>query len=118
MKPAAFATMNLLRTIILIITLVVQALPVPAVALEDVYPLCRMPCCDTHTTTCCCAEPAPVSTPPVTGREMIPAALWVPFTPLLPLETPTAEATTRLHERRADTQPHVRLQVLFCAILI
>ncbi|MFZ2282079.1 MAG: hypothetical protein WAW39_30065 [Prosthecobacter sp.] len=117
--------MHLLRTIILIITLVVQALPVPAVALEDVYPLCRMPCCDTHTTTCCCAEPvqapvppAPVSTPPGTGREMIPAVLWVTFTPLLPLETPTAEATTRLHERRADTQPHVRLPMLFCAILI
>ena len=125
LKPAVFVTMQLLRAIILIIALVVQALPVAAVTQGEAPPKCGMACCAAHTMPCCCAAPAqtplppaPVSTPPVTGREMIPATLWVAFTPFLPLETATAEATTRFHERRADTQPHVRLPVLFCAILI
>lgn len=125
MKPAVFVAMPLLRAIIFIIALMVQALPVAVVAQDEAQPKCGMSCCAALATTCSCSKPteapalpAPASTAPVTGRELVPATLWVAFTHFLPLETPTKEPNARLHAFGADTQPPVRLSVLFRAILI
>ncbi len=117
--------MRLLRAIILIIVLVAQALPVPAVALGEVQPKCGMTCCAAQKMFCCCAEPAqapvqpaPASTPPVTGRELVPVTLWLAFMSFPQLETSTEVASAWVRDRSADTRPHVRLPVMYCAILI
>ncbi|MFN0077169.1 MAG: hypothetical protein ACKVY0_11900 [Prosthecobacter sp.] len=116
--------MSLLRALFLIIALVVQAWPGAAVVRGDTQPVCGMKCCAPGAVTCCCAEPAqapalpvPASTPPVTGRELVPAVLWVAFTQFLPLAPPAEAFKARFHACRADTQPHVRLPVLFCSLL-
>ena len=120
--------MTLLRSIILIFALLAQALPVSLVAMGDVKPVCDMKCCDPGATICCCAgpqevpsSPAPASTPPVTGRDLVPPPLWVVWTSglnFLPVETNAGAARQRGGDHRALAAPHVRLPVLFCSILI
>ena len=120
--------MTLLRTIILNIALLVQALPVSWRAQAEVEPECAMSCCAAAEVTCCCVKtpaapalPSPASTPPATGREIVPALLWTAWVaaqPVLPRETFTEESTARFDDRCADTPPHVRLPVLFCCFLI
>ena len=117
--------MSLVRAISLIIALLVQALPVSVWAQDDAPPHCGMGCCDVGAKSCCCAEPAqapaepaPASAPPITGRELLPALLWHEQTPFHPLEVASVETEARCDERRAHPEPHVRLAVLHCSMLI
>jgi len=117
--------MTFFRSIILIFALVLQAVPAAAVAHGDAQPVCRMDCCDTSTMSCCCAEPAqapslpaPASTPPVAGRQLVPITLWTTCVSFLSPEAAVeSPSKAHFHERRADMQPHVRLSVLFCSLL-
>lgn len=120
--------MTLLRTIILNIALLVQALPVSWSAQGEVETECAMSCCAAAKVTCCCVKtpvapalPSPASTPPATGREIVPAVMWTAWVaeaPLLPLDPFMEIATARFDDRCADSPPHVRLPVLFCCFLI
>ena len=117
--------MHLPRAFILIIAVLAQALPVSWSAEGEGESVCAMSCCAAAAQTCSCVKspetpalPSPARTPPATGREIVPAVMWVASSPFLPLETFTDETKTRFYERRADTQPHVRLPVLFCSFLI
>ncbi len=125
-SPAAHS-MQLLHAVILIFVLLAQALPVSAVAREDAPPVCGMKCCDPGATVCCCAgptdapsSPAPASTPPVTGRDLVPQPLWVAWSGgvnFLPVAAVADAATQRCGDQRALAAPHVRLPVLFCSLL-
>ncbi len=120
--------MALFRSIILIIALVAQALPVSLVAQGDVKPVCSMKCCEPGAKICCCAgpqdvpsSPAPASTPPVTGRDLVPQPVWIAWTnefSCLPVEAAASVSRTMSGDHRALAVPHVRLPVLFCSILI
>jgi hypothetical protein len=117
--------MPLFRSLILILALLVQIMPVASVPQGDEPTMCLMKCCTSAHTACCCAEPAqapalpaPASLPSVTGREMLPATLWTASTPLLPQAPATVVVSPTFYSCRAGTHLHVRLVVLFCAILI
>lgn len=121
--------MTILRSIIIIIALVAQALPVSLlVAGEAVKPVCGMKCCEPGAKICCCAgpqdvpsSPAPASTPPVTGRDLVPQPVWIAWTnefSCLPVEAAASESRTLSDDHGTLAAPHVRLPVLFCSILI
>ncbi|MFO1486395.1 MAG: hypothetical protein U1F71_23735 [Verrucomicrobiaceae bacterium] len=104
--------------------LMAQVVSVAGPARNDAKPVCQMKCCVPGATSCCCAEPteaplppAPINAPPVTGRDLAPVT-WLEFTPVFPLETFVEESTARFDACHVVTQRHVRLAVLFCAILI
>lgn len=117
------------RSIILIFALLVQALPATMlVAQAEETKICQMKCCQVQVISCCCIEapeapllPAPVNTPPASGRELLPATTWVVWhLPLYFLPAPlTAEKQpVSFVEQNVSPQSHVRLPVLLCSILI
>lgn len=116
--------MPLLRAIFLITALLAQALPVSVSAQEETKMVCGMPCCAVAA-ACCCAEPspepslpAPASVPPMTGRQLVPAAVWTEFVPLAVFEVRELEPKVLYHEHDVSTLSQVRLPVLFCSFVI
>lgn len=125
--------MPLVRSILLIFALLVQALPVAALSHDEAVETCSMSCCATvrqmQSPDCGCIEapvssptPAPASPTPASSRDLLAQPQWVLLSEALHLAT-TASARTlpvasRFHlEAPALTQPHVRLPVLFCSFL-
>lgn len=126
--------MQLFRSILLIFALLVQAMPVTwAAALSSQEEeACPMSCCAwiqkaaMADNGCGCMgssseipKPAPVQTPPVSGRDLVPTPLWLPvaleFTlPAVPTVQPPQLAWA---ETQVSPQLHVRLPVLFCSFL-
>jgi|GEM_PF-1206289 len=124
--------MHAVRVITLIIALLVQAMPVALMAHGSATPGCEMSCCawmqKAGLDDCGCVEapvdntsPAPASTPPASGRDLLAQPHWVALCEELFLfknPTPASPPPSAIqHEQRVSTQPHVRLPVLFCSFL-
>lgn len=120
--------MNRLRTIVLLIALIAQALPVQAMMRVDAPQSCAMGCCawlaEAGLSECGCektSEPvSPAKAPPTSGREWVLQVVWVSSEdvrfatrPAMNLEN----AQAHLVESALPKQPHVRLSVLFCSLL-
>lgn len=123
--------MAFLRSILLIVTLVTQALPVGMMAVDAPREKCPMSCCaalaETGLDECGCAAtpgvptaPPPATLPPSQGRELIPT-VWVELPDFLGIYlavSANTERAVRLDFAQATvTTPHVRLTVLFCSFL-
>ncbi|RBP44203.1 hypothetical protein DES53_10422 [Roseimicrobium gellanilyticum] len=126
------------RSIVLIIAVLLQALP-GAVGLRamgmaaEATPKCEMDCCawvqqvEQEENTCACApateqqQPtAPPTIPSQSARDVIPVVYWKAqediLQPAAPISEPQSSFVTTDASEKAT--PHVRLSVLFCAILI
>ena len=123
--------MTLVRTFLLIVTLVTQALPVGLMAVEAPPERCSMSCCsvlaETGLDECGCAAapgvpttPAPASLPPSQGRELI-QLVWVELPDFLGIRWSVRAGADRaalpVFDPQTVTMPHVRLAVLFCSFL-
>jgi hypothetical protein len=137
--------MRQFRSIVLIFAVLLQALP-GAVGLRAMTmtakhaPKCTMDCCawiqeveqqqqeaNSNSNSCACAPTSeqqqpttPPSLPSQSTRDVIPAVYWkaqedVPQ-PAAPLSEPQSGFV--MTDASEQTTPHVRLPVLFCAILI
>lgn len=132
------------RSIVLILAVLLQALP-GAVGLRAMTmttakhaPKCAMDCCASiqeqdqqeatnGSSTCACAptseqqQPtAPPTIPSQSTRDVIPVVYWKAqediLRPVAPISEPQLHFT--LTDASEQATPHVRLPVLFCAILI
>jgi len=120
--------MNRLRTIILFIALIAQALPVQAMMRVDAPESCAMGCCawlaEAGLSECGCektSEPvSPAKAPPANGREWVPQVVWTEANFATPATRPPkslGDVKSSSEERSASKQPQVRLAVLFCSFL-
>lgn len=134
--------MRHLRSIILCIAVLFQALPgavglhALAVANEMKAPECEMDCCawmrqEAELRDSCMCSPTPeepqqpttpATLPPLAGRDIVPVVYWKSAQEsAFPISAPAATPQV-LCRGASETQdlatPHVRLPVLFCAILI
>ncbi len=122
--------MAFLRSILIIVTLVTQVLPVGLLAVEAPREKCPMSCCavlaETGLDKCgCAAAPGVPTTPPATlppsqGRELIPT-VWIKLPDFFGIcSSVPANAERAARPEFASltaTMPHVRLAVLFCSFL-
>lgn len=123
--------MTLLRSILLIVTLVTQAVPVGWARAEAKEVKCSMGCCSALVETglgdCGCeaapgvpGKPAPASLPPSQGRELI-QLVWVELPDFLGIRWSVRAGADRaalpVFDPQTVTMPHVRLAVLFCSFL-
>lgn len=123
------AAMHLLRSLILILTLLAQAWPVVVVRAAEAQTKCPMNCCAGDDVAACgCATApdapqrhAPANVPPTAGRDLVPQpALVSELEVHLPKSmVGTHGSATRMaladrHEGRAER----RLTVLHCSFLI
>ncbi|MEN3939794.1 hypothetical protein WJU23_00750 [Prosthecobacter sp. SYSU 5D2] len=122
----------MIRSLILFIALLAQALPVPAMMRDEAEPVCSMSCCAVvaamEAEGCGCVDapvhdtaPAPVQAPSGSGRELLAQPQWSVQAEALALSTRKITEPETFHMPRQDpgalTQPHVRLPVLFCSLL-
>jgi hypothetical protein len=130
------------RSIVLIFAVLLQALP-GAVGLRTMTmttakhaPTCAMDCCasmqgqdqqEADSNTCACAptseQPQPTAPPTIPSqstRDVIPVVYWKAQEDTLQPAAPLSELQSHFTLTDASEQatPHVRLPVLFCAILI
>jgi len=124
--------MTLLRTLLLIVTLVAQALPVGMISASAAAGKCPMSCCaalaEAGLGDCGCAaapgaptSPAPAGLPPAQGREIMPQFVWAELSDFQVISSSAhADSDRALRPAfvmQAVTTPHVRLIVLFCSFL-
>lgn len=124
--------MTLLRSILLIVTLVTQAVPVGWARAEAKEVKCSMGCCSALVETglgdCGCeaapgipGEPAPAGLPPAHARDILPQLVWVELPHFLGICSSVRADTDRASRPeftpQTVTTPHVRLTVLFCSFL-
>ena len=122
----------MIRSLILFIVLLAQALPVPAMMREEAVPVCNMSCCAAVAAMeddgCRCVDapvhdtaPAPAQAPSGSGRELLAQPQWSVMEEAFAISTvekseAKSSPSPRL-EPGALTAPHVRLPVLFCSLL-
>jgi hypothetical protein len=130
--------MSHFRSIALIIAVLLQALPgvvglramgMPA----EPAPSCEMECCawiqelEQEQNTCACSpasqEQSPATSPTIPSqstRDVIPVVYWKAQEDVLQSQAPVSQPQSGLVMADASEKatPHVRLPVLFCAILI
>jgi formylglycine-generating enzyme required for sulfatase activity len=123
--------MALLRSLLLIVTLVTQALPVGMIRASVAEKKCTMGCCaaleEAGLGECGCeaapgvpGTPVPATPPPAQGREIMPQLVWVESPVFLMGSSTHADTDRALRPELAMqtvTTPHVRLTVLFCSFL-
>lgn len=124
--------MTFLRSILLLVTLVTQALPVGMVSASVAEEKCAMSCCaavaQDGLDNCGCATapgvpttPSPASLPPAHGREVMPQFVWVELSDFQVISSSVHADTDRAlrpeFAMHTFTLPHVRLAVLFCSFL-
>lgn len=122
----------MIRSLILFIALLAQALPVPAMMRDEAAPVCSMSCCAVVATMeengCGCMDapvhdsaPSPAQAPSGSGRELLAQPQWSVQAEVFALSTSEkteSKISHRTHqEPGALTPPHVRLPVLFCSLL-
>ena len=132
--------MQYFRSIVLVVAVLIQTVSgsvgLRAMTAGEKEPACPMECCagiqeteqgNANASTCACsaapteqAPAVPASLPPHAGRDIVPVVYWKAqesiFQAPLPAIEPQKEfAIADAHELAT---PHVRLPVLFCAILI
>jgi hypothetical protein len=125
-------TMTFLRSILLLVTLVTQALPVGMVSTSVAEEKCAMSCCaalaQDGLDDCGCAAapgvpttPSPASLPPAHGREVMPQFVCAELSDFQGISSSAHADTDRALRPEFVTQtvtmPHVRLAVLFCSFL-
>lgn len=123
--------MALPRSILFIVMLVTQALPVGLMAVEGPREKCPMSCCaalaETGVDKCGCAAtpgvptaPPPATLPPSQGRELMPT-VWIELPDFLEIYSSVPANIERAARPEfaplTVTMPHVRLTVLFCSFL-
>lgn len=123
--------MTALRSIITIIVLLSQALPVGLTGGESAPEKCPMSCCAALAKAglgeCACeaepsgpAVPTPASLPPAQDREILPQFVWVEVADfLIPVSAHDDSGRSLPPESvmQIVTTPQVRLTVLFCSFL-
>lgn len=118
--------MRLIRSILLIVTLVTQALPVGMLIASAAEEKCTMSCC-AEMGECGCAAapsetptPAPASLPPAQDREITPQVVWAEMSSFHVHSSVHADndsSSRTPFAMQTVTGPHVRLTVLFCSFL-
>lgn len=123
--------MTTLRSIITIIVLLSQALPVGLMGGESAPEKCPMSCCAALAKAglgeCACeaapsvpTAPAPASLPPAQDREILPQFVWVEVPDFLipvSIHADTGRSLPPESVMQTVTTPHVRLTVLLCSFL-
>ena len=123
--------MALLRSLLLIVTLVTQVLPVGMISASVAEKKCTMGCCaalaEAGQGECGCeaapgvpGTPVPATPPPAQGREIMPQLVWMELPDFLMGSSTHADTGRALRPELAMqtvTTPHVRLTVLFCSFL-
>lgn len=120
--------MTLLRSIVVLVTLLAQAWPVQTASCEDTMRTRQMACCSSLLMAgmdeCGCAESSraatPVDLPPAGARQIVAQVVWADSHgtgPCAMLPRVVCEHDSRPLEAKSLKQPHVRLSVLFCSLL-
>jgi len=120
--------MTLLRSVVVLVTLLAQAWPAQAMRREETAGKCEMACCawltEAGVNACDCAgsslPEAPADLPPAGTRQIVTQVVWAGSQETLPFSRPSlilSEHDTLMSECDVLQQPHVRLPVLFCSLL-
>jgi hypothetical protein len=124
--------MTFFRSILLLVTLVTQAVPLGLVRAEEKEAKCSMGCCsaleEAGLGDCGCEaapgiprEPGPASLPPAHARDILPQLVWVELSDFLDICSSVRADPDRASRPEFDPQtvttPHVRLTLLFCSFL-
>lgn len=120
--------MTILRSIIVLVALLSQAVPVQAMLQGPKAKKCQMSCCASlaaaEMSVCGCANDSvpsePTQAPQGSSRELVQQVIWsVAHEPGIDLRvaSPDQLCLGRFLESASPLQPHVRLSVLFCSFL-
>ena len=118
--------MKALVATLLLLTFLTQALPLSGVGLSAESPKCAVSCpCHAEAHGCCCIDlpstpeaPLPVNSPPLQGRDLLPAALWIAEPNVRQPEPIPDGLAIKFAVRPLTGLSSIRLSVLFCSILI
>lgn len=118
--------MKALVATLLLLTFLTQALPLSGVGFGAESPQCAVSCaCHAEAQGCCCIDlpsapdaPLPVNSPPVQGRDLFPATLWIAESTIRRPEILPDGLVIKFAGRPLTALSSIRLSVLFCSIVI
>lgn len=118
--------MKALVATLLLLTFLTQALPLSGVGFGSESPQCAVSCtCHSEAQGCCCIDlpsapnaPLPVNSPPLQGRDLFPATLWIAESNIRQPEPILDGPAIKFAVHPWTALSSIRLSVLFCSIVI